>query len=162
MKKGIIVSILALAFALPGFAQEEVKPILWKHHNPVKAVARALFSKKTAVAFVLAAPLAASLVATQEAHECRVRNGVAPCSGGYGPFAAREGLRFGLSLGFGALSAYGHHEGYKEWFIMAGGMAAWNGVDAYRQANKSCPRGYHFLPGTKFTCTDSDEGYGKR
>ena len=50
-----------------------------------------------------------SIYATREIHHCRQRNDLIHCpDGGYGAFKAREGIRFGASMGIAAVSVYGH------------------------------------------------------
>ena len=97
--------------------------------------------KRTVQVAIYAAPVATSLWATHEGHLCRQRTDVAFCSGGYGPFAAREGVRGGVSITLTGLSWWGHKQGYKEWFAPAVGMATFNSVVAIQQSRvKAGPR----------------------
>lgn len=83
---------------------------------------------------VVGMSIGASAAATHNAHECRLRTDVAFCSGGYGPFAAREGLRFGLAAGLATHAVWGRHQGFKEWPVFALGFAGFNTVVAVKQA----------------------------
>lgn len=110
---------------------------------------------------VVGISLGSSVAATHEAHACRQRFGPAPCEGGYGEFAAREGLRFGMSAGMSALSLWGRHEGFKEWPVWAAGFGAYSTYVAVHQTTIGCPVGEHFLYGTKKTCVMDAEYWGK-
>lgn len=83
---------------------------------------------KTTVKIVIyAAPVVTSLLATKGGVDCRHRNDVERCSGGYGAFNAREyGARLGFSVTMSGLSMWGHKEEYKEWFVPAVATATYN------------------------------------
>lgn len=58
----------------------------------------------------------ASLFATHEIHDCRLRNDLPHCpDGGYGEFRAREELRGGVSLTMASLSVYGREHWTNGW-----------------------------------------------
>jgi hypothetical protein len=101
--------------------------------------------------------LSSSAAATHWSHECREKFGPAPCQGGYGAFAAREGVRFGTAVILTGHGLWGRREGYKDWAVFALGFAAYNTSVAYRQTLVGCPAGQEFVYGTKFTCKPADE-----
>jgi hypothetical protein len=98
--------------------------------------------------------IGASGAATYEAHECRLRVGVAPCDGGYGEFKAREIVRFAGTVGEDAIALGMRHQGFafKYWAPVMFGFPAYNTSVAIRQPLISCPTGEKFLYGTKYTC----------
>jgi hypothetical protein len=98
--------------------------------------------------------LLASGIAIKETHDCRMRETIAFCNGGYGPFAARSGVNFGTAAGFDILAAWGHDHGVKEWPMWAAGLTGYNAYVAYDQTLKGCPKDYWPVWGTKFTCTN--------
>jgi hypothetical protein len=115
-------SILAILMMLasPSYSKPKLKTVI----------------KKVVEYSIYAAPIATSLLATHEGSVCRAHNDVAVCSGGYGPFYAREyGVRMGLSVTMTGLAVYGHKNGFKEWFAPAVGMAAFNSYVIYDQAH---------------------------
>lgn len=105
---------------------------------------------------VIGVSLAADAVATHEIHECRLREGVAFCDGGYGEFAAREVVRAVSTAGEDAIALGMRHDGqaFKYWAPVALGLPAYNTYVAYDETLKGCPTGYWPLWGTKFTCTN--------
>lgn len=143
--------IATLLVANPLAAQElpdmpKPKPVVvrqadaWPPKPLVKEKSVVLRRGKLFQLFVYAAPIAASAIATHEANECRVRNGVAPCAGGYGGFAGREGLRMGVAVLFSGLSWYGHRAGFKEWSGPALGYAGFNTVVAVKESRVNVQR----------------------
>lgn len=106
---------------------------------------------------VVTASLGSSAAATHWSHGCREKFGPAPCQGGYGAFAAREGVRFGTAAILTGHALWGRREGYRDWPVFALGFAAYNTSVAYRQTLVGCPAGQEFVYGTKFTCHASDE-----
>lgn len=105
---------------------------------------------------VMGVSLGSSAAATHYSHTCRQQFGPAPCQGGYGPFKAREGLRFGLSAGLTAISLELRHQDDKVWPLIPIGFAAYNTSVAFRQSKIGCPAGQEFVYGTKFTCHKAD------
>lgn len=89
------------------------------------------------------------------ASACRHKNGIGPCQGGYGEIRARNGLNLLTAGGTSALSLWGRHMGFKEWFVPAAGYAAWNTYEAVHQRLIGCPAGESYLYGTKFTCVET-------
>ena len=111
------------------------------------------FWKKKVFWVSTAVGAAASLVDTKEAHDCRQRVGISFCSGGYGPFAARQALNFGANVGFNLLAAWGQDLGVKESYALPFAFTAYNIYDAYDQTLKGCPAGQWPVYGTKYNCT---------
>jgi hypothetical protein len=81
---------------------------------------------------------AAAGVSTFEfAHQtnlCRSRTEVARCQGGYGEVGARQVANGLLTGGMIALSEWGHHKHYKEWFVPVAAVTTYNGVTAWQQS----------------------------
>lgn len=65
---------------------------------------------------------------------CRMRTDVARCQGGYGEITPRQALDGIITFTAGALSEYGRHHGFREWFLFEVGVTTWNGVIAYQQS----------------------------
>jgi hypothetical protein len=97
--------------------------------------------------------IASSITDTVEAHKCRERVGISFCSGGYGPFGARQGVNIGASIGFSFLGYWGERLGIKEAYGLPIAFTGYNAYDAYDQTLKGCPAGQWPVYGTKFTCT---------
>lgn len=95
--------------------------------------------RKTLEYSIYAAPLVTSALATHEGHLCRQRNDVAACSGGYGPFAARESVRFSFSVTTAGMALYGHKARFRDWFVPALGTAAFDGYIAYHEGHVRGP-----------------------
>lgn len=118
------------------------RTILWpiNHWKPITAVI---------------VPMASSASATYEAHECRERKnaGIAFCEGGYGEFAAREGVRAGVSFTMAMMSLYGLKHHYKEWALPFTGWSAFNIYTAIHESQIGCPVGTHPVYGTKYNCS---------
>jgi hypothetical protein len=108
--------------------------------------------KDKKVWLLIGASVASSAVATKEAHDCRERVGIGFCSGGYGPFAARETVNMIGTIGTDALGLWGRHMGIKEWFVLPVGYTVYNTYTAYDQTLKGCPAGQVPVYGTKYTC----------
>jgi DNA-binding CsgD family transcriptional regulator len=106
---------------------------------------------------VVGVSLGSSAAATHWSHECREKFGPAPCQGGYGAFAGREGVRFGTSAVMSGLAIWGYREGYPEWWVPAVGFGGYNTYVAIGQTRVGCPAGQEFVYGTKFTCKPADE-----
>jgi hypothetical protein len=137
MKRFAITAVLALALA----GTLEAKP----------------WYKKPFVWATVASNQLSAAFATIEAHDCRVRESVAFCAGGYGPFAAREWDRNLLAGGFSALAILGSRDGRKHikvWFAPPLGLTAYDTYTAYDQTLKGCPAGFWPAYGAKFTCTN--------
>jgi hypothetical protein len=100
--------------------------------------------------------IGSSIAATHAAHECRLRFGPAPCDGGYGPFKAREGMRFVTAAGLSAVGVAGARMGFKETMAPSLAFAGYNLRVAVRQGSVGCPAGQEFVYGTKFTCHAKD------
>jgi hypothetical protein len=102
--------------------------------------------------------MASSIAATYQAHKCRQRPnaGIAFCDGGYGEFAAREGVRNVGQAGLVAISLWGRHEGYPEWFAPSAGYAGYNISVAWRQSQIGCPAGEEPVYGSKYNCQPKD------
>jgi hypothetical protein len=111
---------------------------------------------------VIGSSIASSAVATKEAHDCRLREGISFCSGGYGPFAAREAVRMSATIGLDALGLWGRHLGIREWAALPLGNTAYNAYDAYDQTLKGCPVGQWPVYGTKYNCTGGGKSYATK
>lgn len=76
---------------------------------------------------VLAGTVGASIYASRAKVGCRARVGLDGCpAAGYGEFRSREILQGGIAVGAAALSIWGHQQGFKEWPVFAGGVAAFD------------------------------------
>lgn len=118
--KFLTATLAVLLLASPSFAKPKLKTVV----------------RKIVEYSIYAAPIATSLLATHEGSVCRAHNDVAVCSGGYGPFYGREyGIRLPLSTTMSVLSMTGHKNSFKEWFVPAVGMTAFNSFVAYDQAH---------------------------
>ncbi len=65
---------------------------------------------------------------------CRSRVDLARCQGGYGEVGVRQVANGFLTGGMIALSEWGHHKKFKEWFLPVAAVTAYNGVTAIQQA----------------------------
>jgi hypothetical protein len=110
--------------------------------------------KDLASLLIAGSSLGASAANTYESHECRMRKdaGIAFCNGGYGPFAARQGINFGTAVLMTGLSLWGRHEGFKEWAAPSLGFTAYNTYEAVHQSQIGCPAGTVPVYGTKYNC----------
>jgi hypothetical protein len=88
---------------------------------------------------VIGLSLASSLVASHEVHDCRQRAGIEHCDGGYGPFKAREVVRFGFAGSMAALSIAAHRHRLPEWAIFAAAPIGWNAYIARKNALVTSP-----------------------
>jgi hypothetical protein len=81
-----------------------------------------------------------SAAATHEGHECRLRLDVASCAGGYGPFAAREGVRFTMGAVAAGMTIYAreHHFGKETW-VPTIAYTTWATEIAVRQGTMTGP-----------------------
>jgi hypothetical protein len=65
---------------------------------------------------------------------CRIRVDIARCQGGYGEVGARQVANGFLTGGMIALSEWGHHGKFKEWWLPVSAVSAYNGVTAWQQS----------------------------
>lgn len=65
---------------------------------------------------------------------CRSRVDVARCQGGYGEVGARQVANGLLTGGMIALSEWGHHKKFKEWFLPVSAVTTYNGITAWQQS----------------------------
>lgn len=91
---------------------------------------------------IIGVTIGASAAATHEGHNCRLRLDVASCAGGYGPFAAREGVRFSMGAVAAGMTIYAreHRDTFgKETWIPFAAYTTWATEVAVRQGTKSGP-----------------------
>jgi hypothetical protein len=145
--KHFILAVLLAICPVSIMAQNAAPPL------PVVKTHKAWY-KDIRVWTVIGISLGASAAATYEAHECRLRNGIAPCDGGYGEFKAREIVRAVSTVGEDAIALGMRHQDIaaKYWLPVALGFPAYNTYVAVHESLKGCPAGEEFLYGTKFTC----------
>lgn len=104
--------------------------------STVEASPRLKLKHVAEIVYNFALPAGTSLLATHEIHKCRQEFGIGPCpQGGYGAFAARQSLTFGLSLGEGTLSHFWHKScECKQSFLPSTGMVIFNTATAIAAA----------------------------
>jgi hypothetical protein len=91
---------------------------------------------------VVGAAVGSSIAATHEIHDCRLKGRIELCpGGGYGPFAARQGARAGMTFSLVGVSLGMRHRSWKEWAVPSLIATGINTAEAVHAAVTKIPAG---------------------